>query len=282
MKLRIALAGLLGLATPLAAQGPAPIVLGNQHLLAWNGEAQPREINVYLPGGYAEGNRDFPVLYVIDGGMEQDFLHVAGTAALNALWGRSQEAIVVGIETRDRRAELIGSKGGEEEQAAFPTAGDSDAFRAFIRDEVKPLVEASYRTNGTDAVIGESLAGLFIVETWLEEPALFDAFGAVDPSLWWEDQALARSAPALLADRAERGPILLSYSNEGPITQAGVEMVAEAAGEKGCLLARPDLTHATAYHLLNPTVLQYLLPTEYEFEAEWGFDVPCAGTELAD
>lgn len=276
MKSTLACLLLLTAATPLAAHEAAPITIGEQNHVTWGDETEPREVNVYLPQGYTAGDAAYPVLYVIDGGLQQDFLHVAGTAALNALWGRSQQAIVVGIETRDRRAELIGSKGGAEEQEAFPTAGNSDAFRAFIRDNVKPLVEEHYRTNGTDAVLGESLAGLFIVETWLEEPSLFDAYGAVDPSLWWEDQALARSVAEILQDGAERGPILLTYSNEGPITQEAVEIVAAAAGEGGCLLARPDLTHATAYHVLNPTVMQFLLPTEYEFEAEWGFDVPCA------
>ena len=57
----------------------------------------------------------------------------------------------------------------------------------------------AYRgTTFEDAVIGESLAGLFIVETYLREPALFDRYAAVSPSLWWDGQALSREAVALL------------------------------------------------------------------------------------
>ncbi|WP_340588733.1 alpha/beta hydrolase [Erythrobacter alti] len=272
----------LTVATPVSAQGAGtPITIGESHLLTFDDEPVARHINVFIPPEYRESEQSFPVLYLIDGSLDQDFLHVSGTVALNAMWGRSQPAIVVGISTRDRRAELIGTAGNAEEREAFPTAGNSASFRAFIRDEVKPLIEATYRTNGTDAVLGESLAGLFIVETWLTEPALFDGYGAVNPSLWWEGQALARSAANTLADGGTRGRLLVSYSNEGPETQEAVEMVAVAAGESACLLATPDLTHATAYHILTPAVLQYLLPTGYDFNPEWDFNVPCAHEEGA-
>ncbi|WP_271078766.1 alpha/beta hydrolase [Aurantiacibacter sp. MUD61] len=261
--------------SPALAQDAAPITIGETHMLAFDEEPVARHINVYLPTDYREGEEAFPVIYLIDGGMNQDFLHVTGTSALNALWGRSQSAIVVGITTRDRRAELIGSTGTAEEQEAFPTAGNASAFRAFIRDEVKPLIDSTYRTDGTDVALGESLAGLFIVETWLIEPDLFDAYGAVNPSLWWDGQALARSAAETRAGEDDAPRLIISYSNEGPETQQAVEMVAAVAGEQGCLLATPELTHATAYHILTPTVMQYLLPTGYDFDAEWGFDVPC-------
>ncbi|GAB5347363.1 alpha/beta hydrolase [Alteriqipengyuania sp. 357] len=268
----------LALSAPALAQEPAsaePITIGATHLIEYI-ESDPRQINVYLPDGYADGTEPYPVLYLIDGGLDQDFLHVAGTAALNALWGRSQPVIVVGIQTDDRRAELIGDEGNAEERERFPTAGDAAKFRAFIRDKVKPLVEANYRTAGEDAVMGESLAGLFIAETWLVEPDLFDKYAAIDPSLWWHDVALGKWAAAVVKDGRERGPILLSFSNEGPMTEKGTRLVAEAGGETACLLPRSDLTHATAYHVLTPQVLQFLFPTGAEVDEEWGFTVDCA------
>ena len=253
-----------------------PITIGTTYLIDY-ADGDPHQINVYLPDGYAEGSGGYPVLYLIDGGLDQDFHHVVGTTALNALWGRSQPVIVVGIQTDDRRAELIGDKGNAEERNLFPTAGDSAKFRAFIRDKVKPLIEANYRTSGEDAVMGESLAGLFIAETWLVEPDLFDRYAAIDPSLWWHDIALGKSAAGVVKDGRERGPILLSFSNEGPMTEKGTRLLAQAAGDKGCLLPRSDLTHATAYHVLTPQALQFLFPTGTDFDEEWGFTVDCAG-----
>lgn len=260
-----------------AAAPPAavPITIGETRQLIY-ADGDSRQINVYLPDGYGKGAQRYPVLYVVDGGLSQDFLHVAGTSALNAIWGRSLPAIVVGIETKDRRAELIGSAGTAEQHKQYPTAGQSARFRAFLRDRVKPLVEANYRTNGEDGVIGESLAGLFIVETWLREPGLFDRYAAIDASLWWDDQALSKAAATMLATKQPRGPLFLSYSNEGPETSDAADRVAAAAGSLVCLSARPDLTHATAYHVLSPQALQFLFPTDNKHDPDAGFEVTCS------
>ncbi len=253
-----------------------PITIGETHLAAF-GEGDSRQINVYLPEGYREEPaRRYPVLYVIDGGLSQDFLHVAGTSALNAIWGRSLPVIVVAVETKDRRAELIGSPGTAAQHKQYPTAGQSARFRAFLRETVKPLVEANYRTSGQDGVIGESLAGLFIAETWLREPTLFDRYVAIDASLWWHDGALSKAAAGLLAAAETRGPLLLTYSNEGPDTASAAQRLAQAGGAQVCLLPREDLTHATAYHALSPQALQFLFPTNDKHDPEWGFEVPCS------
>jgi predicted alpha/beta superfamily hydrolase len=258
-----------------ASPTAVPIVIGESRELTF-ADGDSRQINIYLPDGYARGDQRYPVLYVIDGGLSQDFLHVAGTSALNAIWGRSLPAIVVGIESKDRRAELIGSPGTAAQHKQYPTAGQSARFRAFLRDRVKPLVEANYRTSGEDGVIGESLAGLFIVETWLREPGLFDRYAAINASLWWQDGALSKGASGLLAGKQPRGPLFLTYSNEGPETSDAADRVANAGGSLVCLSPRPDLTHATAYHTLSPQALQFLFPTDNKHDPEWGFEVTCS------
>ena len=272
----LALACLLpGPATAAVQPAVVPITIGETHRLTF-GPGDSREINVYLPDGYAAGAKRYPVLYVIDGGLSQDFLHVAGTSALNAVWGRSLPVIVVGIESKDRRAELIGSPGTADQHKQYPTAGQSARFRAFLRDQVKPMIAADYRTDGQDGVIGESLAGLFIVETWLREPGLFGRYAAIDASLWWDNQALSTTSAALLAAKQPRGPLFLTYSNEGPETSNAADRVAQAAGSLVCLAPRTDLTHATAYHVLSPQALQFLFPTDNKHDPEWGFEVTCS------
>jgi len=52
-----------------------------------------------------------------------------------------------------------------------------------------PEVRRRYRDNGETAIVGESLAGLFVLETFFDEPQLFDTHIALSPSLWWNDQA---------------------------------------------------------------------------------------------
>src|SRR5690349_23301070 len=74
----------------------------------------------------------------------------------------------------------------------LPHVGGSAAFRRFFRDELMPTVERRYRTTSESSIIGESLAGLFIVETFLREPVVFDHYIAFDPSLRSEERRVGK------------------------------------------------------------------------------------------
>lgn len=276
MRLAAAVFALL-LATASPAQSGEPIVIGSSHTIRSEPLGEQRRINVVLPPSYAsETQRRYPVLYLIDGGAEQDLLHVAGVAQLGALWGRSSEAIVVGIETKDRRRELTHPTRDAELLKQYPTAGSSALFRQFIRDEVKPMIASTYRANGEDAVIGESLAGLFIVETWLREPALFDRYAAIDPSLWWDEESLVRAAAG--EGEAGKPPLYVAVAREQLAERAGLDLLLPVAraGGRWCLAERADLFHATIYQQLTPQALQFLLPPAEAPPAEYGFEVRCS------
>lgn len=273
----IAAAFALAFASPVATQ---PLTIGASLSIASKPLGEERTINVVLPPGYAKRpDKRYPVLYVIDGGADQDLLSMAGVALNGGIWGRSAEAIVVGIETKDRRRELVGPTRDPELLKKYPTAGSSAAFRTFIRNEVKPLVEASYRTDGRDIVVGESLAGLFIVETYITDPSLFDAYGAIDPSLWWDKEALSKTAAARIGARQTGHPLYLAIAKETAKEPAPVERVlARVSTGRGalCFNKRSDLTHATIYQQLAPQMLQFLLPPAEPAPAEFGFEVTCS------
>lgn len=258
---------------------PSRLEIGVSHVLASRALGEQRTVNVVLPASYqSHPTRRYPVVYLIDGGVEQDLIHVAGVVRLGALWGRSGEAIVVGIETKDRRRELAGPTTDLELLRRYSTAGASAAFRAFIRAEVKPLIEAGYRTTGRDVVMGESLAGLFIVETYLVDPTLFDGYGAVDPSLWWDKEALSKAAEAKLG-KGQRGRLLLiaiaKEQSEEPSAYQRLAAALRKAALPACLLLRPDQTHATVYQQVSPVVVQHLLPPPEPAPAAYGFTPAC-------
>src|SRR5690606_15019238 len=122
---------------------------------------------------YAESDTlRLPVLYMPDGGIHEDFLHIAGLVQISSLNGTMRPFLLVGIENTERRRDLTGPTENEEDRQIAPRVGGSAAFRAFLRDELRPAIEAAYRTTGETALIGESLAGLFVVETLLLEPDL--------------------------------------------------------------------------------------------------------------
>lgn len=65
--------------------------------------------------------------------------------------------------------------------------------------------------------MGESLAGLFIVETLLAEPVLFDHYVALDPSVWW-------NGGALVGPRGDRAGAEAERDRESRWTRAAGEM----------------------------------------------------------
>lgn len=54
-----------------------------------------------------------------------------------------------------------------------------------------------YRTQPTKAIIGESAAGLFVVETFMLHPEIFDYYIAMDPALWFNEQYLVKNFESL-------------------------------------------------------------------------------------
>ena len=57
-----------------------PLAIGETFTLQSKVLNETRRINVYLPPGYADAaDKRFPVLYMPDGGLAEDFLHVAGS-----------------------------------------------------------------------------------------------------------------------------------------------------------------------------------------------------------
>lgn len=279
---RLAFALALVAAPALAGPAPQPITLGESYAVPSAVMGTERTINVYLPAGYAKGDARYSVLYLIDGGVDQDFVHVVGASVIGAAWGRQQDVIIVGIATKDRRDELTGPTADPALLAKYPTAGHSERFRRFIRDEVKPLIAARYRTNGTDGVIGESLAGLFIVETWLREPGLFGSYAAVSPSLWWDKAALVAAAPSLVGKRQDGHRLMIATAKEGEEEAAFDARFLAALGQRSevCAVAHPEYTHATVYHAVAPAALQFLFPTAEKLDPQYGFATGCAETSL--
>ncbi len=239
--------------TPIAE---APVAIGTSIRFRSVIMAQERTINIYLPAAYErEPTRRWPVLYVIDGGVAQDFGHIAGLAQLGGLSGMYPDMIVVGIETVDRRNELTTPTDSTDYRQQYPTLGGAERFRQMIAEEVMPFVAASYRGNYQRLVIGESLAGYFIVDTFLNAPTMFTHYLAISPSLWWDNMALAVRARALLAAQPAGARMLyLTTADEGGDHLRGSQRLALAirarmpAGLRFAYVPQPQEQHATIYH----------------------------------
>jgi uncharacterized protein len=238
-----------------ASDNAAPLVIGETFTLQSKVLSETRRINVYLPPGYAEaGDARFPVLYMPDGGLAEDFLHVAGLVQVSVGNGTMRPFVLVGIENTQRRRDLTGPTQNEEDRRIAPQVGGSAAFRRFLRDELMPDVKSRYRTTAESGIVGESLAGLFVIETFLLEPDLFDAYIAIDPSLWWNDGALVKSAAERLRAQRYAGKWLwfASSSEERGAGSERLFAVLQSGTVQPGLLWRferfPEERHATIYH----------------------------------
>ena len=232
----------------------APLSVGDTFTLESEVLSETRRINVYVPAGYATSDTTrLPVLYMPDGGIEEDFLHVAGLVQIGSLNGTMRPHLLVGIENTERRRDLTGPTEDPRDREIAPRVGGSAAFRAFLRDELRPVIDSLYRTEET-AIIGESLAGLFVVETLLLEPDLFDTYVAIDPSLWWDGGRLAADAVSLLAGAPPAARTLyLAGSGQPQLGAAAHKLYADldAAGMPGLTVwyaGYPDESHGTVYH----------------------------------
>lgn len=238
----------------------APLVIGQTFTIQSKALGETRRLNVYVPAGYSESpTLRLPVLYMPDGGMAEDFLHVAGLVQVLVGNGTMRPFLLVGIENTERRRDLTGPTTSAEDKKIAPRVGGSAAYRQFIREELMPEVKRRYRTTAETAIVGESLAGLFVVETLLLEPALFDTYLAFDPSLWWNKEQLANQADALLrkAGRQPKTLYLATSSNGGVEAPVGQLTQALARHTPKTITwhhqPMPQETHQTIYH---PAALQ--------------------------
>lgn len=157
-----------------------------------------RTINVWTPPEYNVGKDSLMVLYMPDGGVEEDFPHVANTLDTLIKAKKIPATLLVGIENTQRRRDLTGPTTVKRDKKIAPVVGESEAFRNFIQDELIPEINKRYRTSAKKGIIGESLAGLFVTETFLLTPELFDFYIAFDPSVWWNNQYLVKNANSYL------------------------------------------------------------------------------------
>jgi predicted alpha/beta superfamily hydrolase len=244
-----------GQARPTSDAGAAPLVIGETFTINSKALNETRRINVYAPPGYMESAETrLPVLYMPDGGINEDFLHVAGLVQVSVGNKTMRPFLLVGIENTERRRDMTGPTENEKDKKIAPRVGGSEAFRKFIRDELMPEVRRRYRTTNETAIVGESLAGLFVVETFLLEPDLFDTYIAFDPSLWWNNQKLLSEAAERLRARPKLAKTLyLANSSEEVIdgaTQRFVDILRKNApsGLRWYYEKMADEKHSTIYH----------------------------------
>lgn len=210
---------------------------------------EERQLNIYLPAGYQEDDSlQYPVVYLLDGSADEDFIHLAGLMQFaNFPWVKLfPPSIVVGIANVDRKRDFTYPTQNKKDKEDFPTTGGSAKFIQSIKKEIQPLIAQAFRTNSTRTLIGQSLGGLLATEILFKDPELFSHYMIISPSLWWDDQSLLAYPPkCLAADFEKKVSVFIAVGKEGEI----MENTARALADK--LKAKPNSKVSAWFHYMG-------------------------------
>lgn len=193
MILILTLSATLAFGQAKKADNSKPFVLGVIDEIQSKVLAEKRTLNIYLPEGYNPSDTTkYPVIYLLDGAADEDFVHVVGLVQFNSTAWVNQvpKSIVVGIATVDRRRDFTFPTTIESDKKKYPTTGHSAQFISFLANELQPYIQSKYKTNNTKTLIGQSLGGLLATEVLFKHPALFNNYIIISPSLWWDNGSL--------------------------------------------------------------------------------------------
>jgi len=170
----------------VSAQQSQPITIGKIETIHSGTLKENRKIWVYAPTNTSNLNQPekrYPVLYLLDGeahfystiGIIQQLSQANGNGVL-------PEMIVVGIENTNRFRDLV---------PAYPAAEKiekANPFMNFLSAELMPYIEERYPTAPYKVIVGHSLGGLTVIDLLVHYPSLFNAYIAIDPSLWYNNE----------------------------------------------------------------------------------------------
>lgn len=166
----------------------AQVSTGGAHAIHSAVLNEERHYQVALPESYSwETDRRYPVLVVLDG--ESQFQHSAATANFLATRGDIPEMIVVGLKSTVRIRDFTQTDWPE----AWIGGGGAPNFTRFLSTEFLPAIERQYRTDGFRVLSGHSASAQFVLYCLTSEPALFQAYIALSPSLDWDHNLPQRS-----------------------------------------------------------------------------------------
>lgn len=174
---------------------------------------EERKIVIHLPLNYfKEPAKKYPVMYVLDAGKLDfdisDRLFTLSSANI------APECIVVGI---------LNSKGKREENLTPPfmqtetsdslsPLGKADLFLKFVKTELIHSIDSSYRTTNYRTISGHSRAGLFVLYSLIEEPALFDARFCFSTPAWRFDNLIIKQLEKSLQESKSSSKNYLYFS----------------------------------------------------------------------
>lgn len=143
----------------IAQEVNSQITIGINHTIKSSILNQDRTIQIYTPDDYLDSEKEYPVLYILDG----QWYFLSGVAIQKALRtpGAIPEMIVVGItNSNPLRRTLFGD--------------ENEKFTDFLINEVVNYIDSNYRTNKERVIFGWEAAAYYISELILKKSEVFN------------------------------------------------------------------------------------------------------------
>ena len=197
------------------AQTDNKIVIGKVDSVYSTILKEKRKVWVYVPNmdGVQNTGQRFPVLYLLDG--EGHFHSVVGLIQqLSQVNGNTivPEMIVVGIPNTDRTRDLtptrIISDPPMMDTNSSKSTGGNENFAAFLEKELIPHIDSAFPTQPYRLLIGHSFGGLAVMNILTNHTKLFNAYIAIDPSMWYDKEQFLKTTQKKLASQKFNGTSL--------------------------------------------------------------------------
>ena len=190
--------------SPAATGGFPAVTMPGTQVRSMKSASTGRAYDIYiqLPGGYARDTQArYPVLYVLDG--QWDFKLLSSIQG-GLLYDRFvPEMIIVGITYAGANANYDSLRAMDYTPVAQPSprgSGDAPKFLAFMRKELVPFVESSFRADPARRVLmGSSFGGLFTLYALFTDPRYFSGYVAASPAVPYGNRAAVAQEAAYAA-----------------------------------------------------------------------------------
>jgi predicted alpha/beta superfamily hydrolase len=193
------------------SQNDNKIVIGKIDSVYSKTLGEQRKIWVYTPDMTSgSSNQRWPVVYLLDG--EGHFASVVGMIQqMSQVNGNNvyPEMIVVAIPNTDRTRDLTPTHVTNDppmmDSNFSKTSGGGENFVSFIEKELMPHIDSVYPTAPYKVLIGHSFGGLTVMNVLANHTKLFNAYLAIDPSMWYDRQRFLAAIEKKLAEKNYNG-----------------------------------------------------------------------------
>ncbi|MEM6685303.1 MAG: alpha/beta hydrolase-fold protein [Bacteroidota bacterium] len=200
-----------------------------EHTLNSEVFGKDRKVKVFLPNRYRRDTiSNFAVTYVLDA-QHQIFWDAAkGNIGYLVDNYSVMPMIVVGVVSDNRGSEFNPK---------------SDKLQNHLKNEIFPLIEKNYRTDGFRAIIGHSWGGAFVGNTiFSDKRDMFDAYIGISPSFGDKDNIIVKNAAAMLKNNTKFGKYL--YLSHGDVGRREIEFASYVNSIDSLLKKYPNNTIA--------------------------------------